>query len=48
MIFFKGNEDSDTAELSGGKANGFDIIPSSKDRVDLRIVEVDFLQKIKP
>ena len=42
------NIDSDTAELAGGKANSFDIARSSKDRVDLRIVEVDFLQKIKP
>jgi hypothetical protein len=41
------NADSDTAELAGGKANSFDGEQSARGRVDLRIVEVDFLQKIK-
>lgn len=40
-------ENSDTAELAGGKANALDRVKSSKGSVSLRIVEVDLLKKVK-
>ena len=36
----------DTKELAGGKANELDRIMSQKGKLDLRIVEVDFLENV--
>lgn len=40
-------ESGDTAELAGGKAGELDRVVTTKGKIELRIVEVDLLKKIK-
>jgi hypothetical protein len=38
----------DTKELAGGNAGEFDRVKSQKGKLDLRIVEADFMRSVNP